>query len=182
MRFTAVVVSHANEAGLRAILGNLLYQTRKPDEVLVYASETPGLLRVFEDFDGKFETLAVFDEPNLEDWGHDKRAKGVWDASGDYLGFFNDDDDYANDYLDKMLAAAEQEQAEIVYCRWNGQDCALALGSSTSGNFIVSGALARNVGYRHRHYEADGQFLEDLKAWDPVVAKVEESLYTHNAR
>lgn len=179
--FTAVVTSHANEEGLRRILGQLLYQTRQPDEVLVFASDTPGLERVDEDFDGRFDHLTVFLEENRDDWGHEKRAKGVWEASGEYLGFFNDDDAYTTDYVEKMLAAADAAAADVVYCDWNITGCTLALGSSTSGNFIVRSALARNVGYRHRVYEADGLFLEDLKQWEPVVVKVPEVLYTHNA-
>lgn len=173
--FTAIVTSHNNDAGLRRILGNLKYQTRPPDEILVYVSESGDLMRLREDFPQAF----FFREPNREDWGHEKRAKGVEMAGEEWLGFFNDDDSYEPDYLEKMLAYPE---ADIVYCNWNGHNASLALGSSTSGNFIVRSGFARRIGYKHRAYEADGLFLEDLKRLNPRTQKVSESLYRHNAQ
>lgn len=180
MTFSAIVTSHSREAGLRAILGCLRYQTRTPDETLVFVS---GLLygevaRLREDFpDVVFAT-----DDDRQDWGHAKRAAGVDAASCDWLGFFNDDDDYQLDYLEKMLAAAADGDA--VYCEWNEYpNCQFRLGSSTSGNFIVKASLARLVGYPDdATYENDGHFINRVASRAERVVKVEEQLYTHNAR
>jgi hypothetical protein len=174
VRLTAIVTSHANERGLRSILGNLLYQTCPPDEILAFCSDTPDLLRLREDF----PSVLFAGCENENDWGHAKRALGVVMAQGEWLGFFNDDDEYANDYIEKMLAAGGDN--DVVYCAWNEQPlCHFHLGSSTSGNFIIRTELAQRVGYRHRAYEADGLFIEDVKNASARVARVDEILYTH---
>lgn len=116
----------------------------------------------------------------MNDYGHDKRAKGVAEAKGDYLGFFNQDDFYELTYIEEMMATAERHDADAVYCDWNGvRDCSFCLGSSTSGNFIVRTSLAREVGYTERRYEADGIFIDGIAARGRVV-KVPELLYYHN--
>jgi hypothetical protein len=108
----------------------LLSQTRPPDEIIVLASDTPCEIA------RKLYTGASFyAEPNLNDWGHSKRAKGLDLATSDYTGWFNHDDSYDKTYIEKMMA---QEGSDVVFCGWNK----LATpkfwsGSSTSGNYIV---------------------------------------------
>jgi hypothetical protein len=174
--FTAVVVSHANEPGLRSILGCLRYQTRPPDETIALCSNTrlPDLREDFPDV----TFLAV---ENQNDWGHEKRATGLAAASCDWVGFFNDDDSYSLDYLERMLA--EAAEADAVFCEWNeNPGCDFHIYRSTAGNFIVRAALAKKVGWRSRVYEADGHFIEALNAAGARVVKVPELLYHHNAQ
>ncbi len=118
----------------------------------------------------------------MEDWGHAKRGKGVASASGEYVGFFNHDDEYHLTYLQKMLTAAAERQADVVYCAWNEQpNCGFAFGSSTAGNFITRTSLARHVGYPHRKgYASDGHFIDLLRARAKTVVKVHDVLYTHH--
>jgi hypothetical protein len=176
--FTAIVVSHANPPGLARILGNLHYQTRRPDETLVFVS---GLGR------GEFCRMAelfpwaqFFLEDDMQDWGHAKRAAGIERATGEFIGFFNDDDSYALDYIEQMLATVEG--ADVAWCAWNeNPDCAFVPGSSTAGNFIVSTDLAKQVGWKFRHYEADGVFIEGLVQAGAVCVKHDGPvLYHHN--
>lgn len=169
--FTAIVTAHQREDLLRRILGVLSYQTRPPDETLVLASNII-LTRLREDF----PEASFFEESNREDWGHEKRARGVALARGDFLGFFNHDDLYSPSYIEKMLC----DDADVVFCNWNGGDREFHLGSSTSGNFIVRSGLARQVGYLERAYEADGHFINALCEHTDRIVKVNENLYTHN--
>ena len=176
--FSAIVVSHANETGLRKMLGNLMYQTRKPDEIVVLVSglgaSRLGKLRE------QYPEITFHARDDRQDWGHEKRAEGVLIASKDYLGFFNDDDSYTLDYIEKMMRAVDGY--DVAYCDWNKiPGCDFALRSSTSGNYIVRTGLAREVGYNWRDYMADGRFIEDLnEAGAAVAPKVEEILYFHN--
>ena len=176
MTFTAVVTAHAQSP--TKILGNLMYQTRKPDEILCFVSDVGGIRKLREHFPG-----VVFIEcENRNDWGHDKRAAGVLAASKDALGFFNADDSYAMTYVEQMMAALESG-AEAAYCAWNTiPGCGFHLGSSTSGNFVVRTDLARRAGYRDRHYEADGTFIEALRSHASSVARVDDLLYFHNVQ
>jgi hypothetical protein len=182
MTFTAIVTCHRNLPGLRTMLGNLIYQTRKPDEIRVYFSDVlpSELADAIEDFAGHGIVWLRCDD--REDWGHEKRARGVAEATGDYLGFFNDDDSYSLDYVERLMSRAELG-VDAVWCDWNEiPNCDWALCSSTSGNYVIRAELARQVGYQHRAYEADGLFIEDLKRAGAVAAKVPELPYFHNVQ
>lgn len=176
--FTAIVTSHAFERGLRHMLGNLQYQTSPPDETIVlYSGYDPGvILRLREDFPWVDQWV---ERDDLQDAGHDKRAHGLGLASREFLGFFNDDDEYKPDYLEKMLGAAEM--ADAVFCRWHTGDIAFRLGSSTSGNFIVRTELAQAIGYPWRDYCADGHFINAIADGTEAVVHVPEDLYSWNA-
>lgn len=174
---TAVIVTHANLSGLERMLRNLEAQTRRPDEVIVCYSGYPPNVRF--DFE-EFITLAV-ERDDLQDWGHDKRAYGLELAACEYVGFFNDDDAYSERYIEEMLAAAQREEADAVYCSWNEQPgCDFAIYHSTAGNFICRSELGRAAGYLERRYEADGDFIEAIKAAGARVTRVSELLYHHN--
>lgn len=174
--FTAVVVSHHNNRGLRAILGNLMYQTVPPDETIALMSNTGAVMRLREDF----PHVNFLEQENREDWGHDKRATGLQMATQDYVGFFNDDDSYANDYLEKMLTRAA-EGNDVVYCAWNTiPGCHFGMASSTSGNFIFRREVGLEAGYSSREYAADGHFIEALNSVTGKISKVGEILYFHN--
>lgn len=177
--FSAIVVTHANPAGARRMLEQFETQTRPPDEIILVATETPqdALDRLVADFHNLtiVETIA-----EVGDWGHAKRARGLDLATGDWLGFFNDDDAYADDYLEKMLVAATSD-VDVVFCEWNeNPGCDFAIYKATAGNFIVRRELAQRVGWAGREYEADGYFIEGLKAAGAAVVKVDELLYWHN--
>ena len=178
MTFTAIVTAHAQDPS--KILGNLMYQTRKPDEtILLYSNITrTEMLRIARDF----PHVLIVEQQNENDWGHAKRAQGVDLARCDALGFFNADDSYELTYIEKMMAEIE-DGADAVYCSWNTiPNCIFALGSSTSGNFVVRTGLARAVGYPDRHYEADGTFINAIGAHATHIARVDDLLYHHNVQ
>ena len=179
MTFTAVVTGHARERELRRMLGCLMYQTRKPDETLVYLSgiDAGAVARLREDF----PWAAFHVEPDLGDWGHDKRAKGLAAATGDAVGWFNDDDDYTSDYIERMVARLE-DGADIAYCNWSYSPtgCTFQSHVSTSGNFVVRTPLAREVGWNGRGYTADGEFIAALASRTGAIVKIEDVLYQHN--
>jgi hypothetical protein len=174
LTFTAIVTAHAQDPS--RILGNLLYQTRKADEIIVFHSDLEGVAKLKE----LFPTVLWAECSNMDDWGHDKRSAGLWTADSDVIGFFNADDSYSLDYIERMMAGIE-DGADVVYCAWNRiPRCGFHTGSSTSGNFVVRTDLAREAGYRDRHYEADGTFIEALRGLADRVEKVDEVLYWHN--
>lgn len=108
-------------------------------------------------------------------------------AQCDFVGFFNHDDFYEDDYIEEMMFQAE-EGADVVFCGWTsgnggwGSDKPnFAGGSSTSGNYIVRTELAQRIGYpKDGAYESDGIFINALaKATDKIVF-VDKVLYHHN--
>ncbi len=174
--FTAVVTAHKDEAGLRRVLGDLLaWQVRKPDEIIALASEIN-----LTSLRHEFPSVIFHEEPNKEDWGHDKRAKGLDLATSDYVGWFNHDDSYNPDYISEMMRHAEDGN-DVVYCGWSkNANPQFAHSSSTSGNFIVQIDKGRAAGYADRHYEADGTFINRIVEKAKSIAFCNRVLYYHN--
>ena len=151
----------------------LLLQSRKPDEIIVLASDID-----LEEARKRYTGVTFYAEPNLNDWGHDKRAKGLDLATSDYTGWFNHDDSYDKTYIEKMMA---NEGSDVVFCGWNKSSTPnFSAGRSTSGNYIVKTSYARTVGYKDRHYDADGTFINGLAGQGGKITRVEEVLYFHN--
>lgn len=185
MRVSCIVTSHNNSTGLDAILTQLEKQRLNPYEIILITSDTERSDLQKLDAWERCDTVIIQD--NKSDWGHEKRALGLELALGDYVAFFNDDDTYSSKYLDKLAKVAEDRGVDIVGCDFvshlmpDGVALTMpAIGHITSGNFIVRRELAQQVGYQHRHYEADGQFIEDLMAAGATFARVPEVLYVHN--
>jgi hypothetical protein len=88
----------------------LLAQIRKPDEIIVLASDIN-----LEEARKRYTGVTFYAEPNLSDWGHDKRAKGLDLATSDYTGWFNHDDSYDKTYIEKMMA---NEGSDVVLQCW----------------------------------------------------------------
>lgn len=154
---------------------SLLGQTRAPDEVIVMASDISCIAAK-----ELYPRVSFYEEPNLNDWGHEKRAKGLDLATSDYTGWFNHDDSYDRTYIEKMMVEADGG-SDVVFCGWNSiPDPEFRLGSSTSGNYIAKTSYARSVGYKDRHYEADGTFINGLAGLGGKITKVAEVLYFHN--
>jgi glycosyltransferase involved in cell wall biosynthesis len=171
--FTAIVTTHNNRQGLDKILKNLFMQSEPPTEIIVVGSDT--------DFFNLPDGIKFILDENRNDWGHNKRAIGVKEATGDYLGFFNDDDSYHLDYCREMLEAVVG--SDVAFCGWNTyHKPSFSHGSSTSGNFIVKTDLAKKVGYNHRVYDADGLFINEIKRNTDKIVFVNKVLYYHNVQ
>ena len=171
--FTAIVTAHADELAMMRTVKSLMDQTRAPDEIIVLASDISC-----NQAKEAYPKVSFCEEPNLNDWGHAKRAKGLDLATSDYTGWFNHDDSYDRTYIEKMMA---NEGNDVVFCGWSkSSDPNFSAGSSTSGNYIVKTSYARNVGYKNRQYEADGTFINGLAGQGGKITRVEEVLYFHN--
>ena len=173
--FTAIVTAHADEKGMVRTIDALLAQSRKPDEIIVLASDIDcSVARK------RYTGITFYQEPNLNDWGHDKRAKGLDLATSDYAGWFNHDDSYDPHYIAEMMWQAELGH-DVVYCGWSkNQTPRFHKGSSTSGNYIVKTELGRRAGYADRHYEADGTFIDRIAKLTESIKFLPGTMYFHN--
>ena len=156
-------------------VGALLAQSRKPDEIIVLASDIDcSVARK------RYTGATFYSEPNLSDWGHDKRAKGLDLATSDYTGWFNHDDSYDPHYIAEMMWQAELGH-DVVYCGWSKDYTPqFRSGSSTSGNYIAKVEVSRKAGYTDRHYEADGTFINRIAAVAQSIKFLPGTLYFHN--
>ena len=183
MRISVIITCHDNYEGLLNALDQAEKQRLQPYEIIAICSD----LKISEkQADELVDRCDLIFQDNHNDWGHEKRAMGVELAMGDYLCFFNDDDFYSSKYLSTLAEYAEFDGADIVGCDFishltnEGPNMTMpAVGHITSGNFIVRTSLAKEVGYKHRIYEADGMFIEDLMAKGARFVRVPKVLYDH---
>lgn len=171
MTFTAVVTSHANPEGLESILNNLQKQTTKPTQVVVLASD--------QDLNG-VKADEILSVPNRNDWGHEKRSQGINLATGEYLGFFNADDEYDITYIESLI----DPEYDIIACDFvshivGSVETQPVHGQITSGNFVVRTSLARKVGWNHREYNADWHFIKECLDEGATFKRVAKTLYFH---
>ena len=110
---TVVVIAHADSENLVRILELLGKQTQKPDEIIALCSEI-DLEGVWQ----QFPWVRFYEEPNLNDWGHNKRAKGLDLATSEYIAWFNHDDSYDQTFIQEMMESASGG-ADVLYCGWN---------------------------------------------------------------
>jgi hypothetical protein len=173
--FTAIVTAHANEEGMVRAVDALLAQSRRPDEIIVLASDIDcSVARK------RYTGVTFYQEPNLNDWGHDKRAKGLDLATSDYAGWFNHDDSYDPHYIAEMMWQAELGH-DVVYCGWSKNSTPqFRSNNSTSGNYIAKVEVARKAGYTDRHYQADGTFIDRIAALTNSIKFLPGILYFHN--
>lgn len=169
MTFTAVVTSHGTPGPAR-ILDVLAAQTVPPDQTILYLSgQDPA------EHDGADVRLW----PNHRDWGHSKRADGLALATGEWVGWFADDDDYRPDYIETMVG----HDADLVYCDFDnrGRPTAARLesGRITCGAIVARTELARQVGWNGRTYEADWDFVADMIAAGARTHHVARLLHFH---
>lgn len=174
--FTAIVTAHADKDNIVRTLDHLLnVQTRPPEEIIALASDIE-----VDDISDQFPSVIMCVEPNRNDWGHEKRATGLDMANCEYVGWFNHDDSYSPTYIEEMVGEADRG-ADVVYCGWSKlQRPTFSLNSSTSGNYIVNTALAREAGYTDRHYEADGTFINRIAGVAKSIKFLDKVLYFHN--
>jgi hypothetical protein len=170
---SAVVCSHSDHKNLLEAIVGLQNQTVLPKEMIILCSGYESM-----PFPG-----ALMEE-NYNDWGHEKRAKGLSIANSEFLFFVNSDDYYEKTFIEKMLQVSNE--ADLVYCNFTSHlfggssvDSHPAVGAITSGSFIVRTDFARRVGYNHRGYDADGRFIVDIMNAGARAVKMPLVLYHH---
>jgi hypothetical protein len=173
-----VTVSHATP--LEPILQQISEQTHRDVLPLVHACCTPL---------DQLTDVTVTAEPHAGDWGHEARAHGLTQAAElecEWVTFWNADDHYEPTFIAALIDAAEHTGADLAACDFTSHlfrgrrvRTAPLVGSITSGNFIARTQLAARVGWNHRHYEADGQFIRDLITAGATFTRVPDVLYHH---
>lgn len=172
MTVSIIITAHKNAEQLENILDQAYSQTRKPDEVIVLASEI--------DIEHTRGSLVIL-SPNRNDWGHEKRAKGLEEVTSDYFTFWNADDEYEPTFLEELTKYDE----DLIYCNYHSHlmkrvvKPTLSVGSMTSGNYLMKTDIANKTGYNHRHYEADGKFIEEAMEHIASHRHVDKLLYYH---
>ncbi len=171
---TVALIGHADKTLLLDAIERVKSQTVQPDQLLVMTS-------------GMSIDSGWIATPDLKDFGYFKRALALGGAWGDWITWWNFDDVYHPQTLEKALSCTES--ADVVYWRMHGKKSATAnfgFGfdgcKSSVGNWMVRTQSAREVGYAifaRDHlggYPGDASMIDELNRRKVRVAHVAEYL------
>jgi len=123
----------------------------------------------------------------MNDWGHSNKHIGVKAATGDYIGFTNDDNFYCPKYLEWMLHTVTIPRAAFVYCNmvhshrgWRPQITLPRVGEIDSGGWIAKAELVKAVPWEGTDHLADGRYVEKMLSQGGIkVVKEDAFLFMH---
>lgn len=176
-----VLTAHNNDEKIFNLINDLKNQTFKNFFCFLIFSSSDRIY-VEKVINTPLNWLGWLEDENYNDFGHEKRAKGLAISNKKYTCFFNCDDRYSNIYFEKLITKAEKENLDLVFCNEGGKwkiNTSPKIGAISSGGFIVKTSFAKKVGYNYRNYTADGKFVEDLVKNGAKWGKINEFLWEH---
>ena len=155
-----------------------------------------ALMRPFaEDADGRIRFACT--EVRHRDYGHSLRARGLAEASGDYLLLTNGDNYYVPRFVELATEAAADRPDVILFDMVHSHErpggrplpayshfpTEFRRNRADIGCAVVRRDIAQAVGFRDRRYTADATYFEDIAALRGdalTVAKLPRVLFVHN--
>lgn len=112
------------------------------------------------------------------DWGHSLRALGLEKATGEYLQITNADNLVVPTFVEDMLNTVHNGNMDVGICDvlhsypitgepFNVLFSTFQISNIDMCNFITRTVMAKQLGFKHRTFAADGLFVEDWKAMFP---------------
>lgn len=98
-------------------LDSLLNQTYKDIEIIcVNDGSTDNSLDILEKYSSKYSQIRVFSKENENLGAASARNMGLENVKGEYVQVLDSDDFFEEDMIEKMLAAATRNDADLVIC------------------------------------------------------------------
>lgn len=117
VKVSVIIPIYNEERYLEQCLDSICSQTLREIEIIcVDDGSTDRTPEILKDYAGKDSRIKVITQNNR--FAGAARNKGMEWASGKYLSFLDADDYYENDMIEKMVRKAEENQADIVICRY----------------------------------------------------------------
>jgi hypothetical protein len=137
------------------------------------------------------DLIAKFNDPRfriietekmLGRWGHPYRQLGMEACRGEYIGISNDDNYYVPGYLEQMVFALQQNEADLAFCRmlhsyfgWNVTDAGGDLGC-----WIAKKSLVEKCPWPGSEFESDQVHMKLLRSNASKMVEVSRPLFIHN--
>ena len=201
-----VVVTYEQYVELEILIKSIVNQTSKEWKLWVvhdgrnerYDILMDKIKLEHNEYWNKIQFLSV--ENRYNDYGHSLRAYALNNfhmRDDDFILFTNGDNYYCPVFIEEMLKKVNNK-TQVVYCDMVHSH---NRGDSSSGNtygffntefqpckcdigaFITRVGLAKKIGFRHRDYDADAHFIQELNetgltGWN--IEKVNKVLFVHN--
>ena len=119
--FSFIVPVYNSERFLSQCLDSLFNQKTsfKYEVICINDGSTDGSLSILNSYAQRFANLIVYSQNNSGISA--ARNKGIALASGEYLGFVDNDDTVSEDYVDRLLKTAKETGADMVQCGYTNQ-------------------------------------------------------------
>jgi glycosyltransferase involved in cell wall biosynthesis len=118
VKVSVIVPVYNAEDYLRQCLDTILAQTFSNIElIIVDDGSTDASLRIAQWYEAKDKRIIVLSQERQN--AGVARNRGLEKATGNYLSFLDADDYFAVDMLERMVATAELNKADVVICRTN---------------------------------------------------------------
>lgn len=122
IKVSIVVPVYNAEKYIDRCLEPLINQTLKEIEILcVDDGSTDSSPKIIDDYAEKYpEKVKVFHKENGGEWS--SRTYGLKKASGEYVGFIDNDDVPEKEWAEKLYEAAKKNDADIAFCGYDRVD------------------------------------------------------------
>ena len=116
MKLSVIVPVYNAERFLNRCVDSILAQTVEDKEIILINDSSPdNSLSIMEDYAARFpDHIIIKTVPNHRQGA--ARNAGIELASGEFLGFVDSDDWIAPDMYEKLIDAAERENADVAMC------------------------------------------------------------------
>lgn len=195
MPIVSVIVPVYNvEKYIRKCLDSLVNQTLKDIEILVINDGSPdNSQRIIDEYVSKYSFVKSFCKQN--GGLADARNFGLKHATGKYVGFIDSDDSVELNMYEKLVAKAEEQQAELVVCDlqyvWeDGSKKSMRMaglnqieGKTERQSLFTSPLFAWNKLYRRDFFMSTGleysvgKWYEDIPVTVPLFAEAKRIAY-----
>lgn len=201
MRIKIICVAYERPVPLEILIRSFILQT-DPNWILniAYDGKAPqSILDVVYPFvsgERKDDRIHFYESPErYQNYGHPNRRtmlQAMDIEPGDYILMTNDDNYYVPRFVEFMLKECiGSNKAGIIYCdtvhshmEYNVHKSSLVECGIDMGCFIVKGDVAKETGFNHNHFSADGTYaVECLKTATKrgyKVVKINKPLFIHN--
>jgi hypothetical protein len=122
-------------------------------------------------------------------WGHNLRKLGLSLVETKYLNFQNCDNQLFPPFLEGLLSVCERSESDVAICNFvhSHQEygaffSTFSISQCDIANFIIKTEIAKEIGFNHVEFAADGKFIEEVKSArsNLKVVKHQSVLMVHN--
>ena len=199
MRIHVIAVAYQRPIQLQILIGSFIVQTN-PNWILhiIYDGVAPKeVLNVVEPFligIHKDNRVHFYESPErYENYGHPNRKtmlETIQTESNDFILMTNDDNYYVPVFIEYMIKAIDKHIG-IVMCntvhshaQYDVHNSQLYENGIDMGAFIVKANIAKETGFNHIHFSADGIYAEECHRtcvrYRMKVVKINKPLFIHN--
>ena len=194
MTLHVLCVAYKRSVELGILIGSFLTQTDKRWTLTIMHDGTvPEDVQQVADFH-KDPRVHFKHTPQCNgEWGHPNRAmmlESLGGACDDYVLMTNDDNYYVPMFVELFLGCCKADTG-MIYCntlhnymKYGILYTRLKENMIDMGSFIVRQSVAKAVGFKHRHEQADGRYAEECAVECALhhfgIIYIDKVLFVHN--